>query len=873
MNSYISISDNSVYQHQTQPTYFSYQLDQQYPQPTHIDYNNIQVDQYDPNLTAPQRNIFPAKTPANDKFQWIKLSHQGKVKRVHMPERSFLNLLDSVRRHFKVIDLELISKLNVLPLKQVDSNLIQENQGQVQASLYNEEQMLNLFKVLNMYYIDDEGDDIEIDSDETLEQAVRYFRHIRNQQAILKVNVQVVGIDDQSPQKEVVDNKNGQVLEQIQNQDFNQSEILNLESGIKLRSHLLNDTEEEKKFEDYSNLPVYQNQLDQNQNSIQNSYQQPEFINQQNHQNRKSSEQIEERKSLTKDDGPIDLNVYRITQIDKIDQVNSGNQALESDHQEYQPAYNNGQIEYRFTEGISKMNSDVFQSNQFQSAALSLGIGASTNTLALPQQISLDKQTSNSTAYIQPQQQFQQQQQLYERSAFDDSYSSSNNNSQLFTQPIQDKEVIGLQDLMSGGNSRTNQDMQAILSALNTRSSLMQDDLSNQQMIQDQIEAYKKLQLQQKDDEAYARELMFQEQIRNNQPTQLYGSQIPNQPFQQANLPPTYQQQNIYDPQSQFQGQGMQPAVMNIKPMKMKIICSCRIIQDEKSKRRHDATVKKKSKIMSVFSDDDNKWTDEYKSKMVQFVPITGQSKLPISPVTLVPGKQGSEIQKVVVKWDIVNRSQSHWDESNLILRSQKNNIPNSNLHLTIDPMYVKKGVKPSRIETLEVTLNIPIRLLQQTNLELGFQFESSKRKMIGEKLFVNLDCRQSLVQGQGMYGGQSLQSTVYSIPYKQNDQQASQQKKVVKNSKDSKPTNRPSQQQQNVQPPLPQPMNQMQNNMPTDPNMNRPHPEMSQEQQLNYASQLSDETGHEFELCLTFMQDFQNNYGEAKKALLALKL
>ena len=47
----------------------------------------------------------------------------------------------------------------------------------------------------------------------------------------------------------------------------------------------------------------------------------------------------------------------------------------------------------------------------------------------------------------------------------------------------------------------------------------------------------------------------------------------------------------------------------------------------------------------------------------------------------------------------------------------------------------------------------------------------------------------------------------------------------------------------------------------------------MSVERQIELASRLADETNHEFDLCMAFMQDFNNNYTAAKKALVKLKL
>ena len=61
---------------------------------------------------------------------------------------------------------------------------------------------MNLLKYLNLFYVDDQFDEIEIDSDESLDQAYRYFQHIRNVPAVPKIMIRLVGTeDDQSPEK------------------------------------------------------------------------------------------------------------------------------------------------------------------------------------------------------------------------------------------------------------------------------------------------------------------------------------------------------------------------------------------------------------------------------------------------------------------------------------------------------------------------------------------------------------------------------------------------------------------------------------------------------------------------------------------------
>lgn len=84
---------------------------------------------------------------------------------------------------------------------------------------------------------------------------------------------------------------------------------------------------------------------------------------------------------------------------------------------------------------------------------------------------------------------------------------------------------------------------------------------------------------------------------------------------------------------------------------------------------------------------------------------------------------------KIILCWDVCNKSQSHWESCNLILKLQNNPC---GVQIVIDPMYIEKGVKPSRIETLEITLNIPKSLLDEI-IVLDFKFETSKRELIGD--------------------------------------------------------------------------------------------------------------------------------------------
>lgn len=116
---------------------------------------------------------------------------------------------------------------------------------------------------------------------------------------------------------------------------------------------------------------------------------------------------------------------------------------------------------------------------------------------------------------------------------------------------------------------------------------------------------------------------------------------------------------------------------------------------------------------MSIFSDNEAQWTKDYKISMVKAVD-------PVSQATVAKAKN-PEMQKLIFKWDICNKSQSHWDSCTLLLRHQNNP---GGVELVIDPMYIKKGIKPSRIETLEVTVNMPIGLLSES-IVLGFKFET----------------------------------------------------------------------------------------------------------------------------------------------------
>ena len=77
-----------------------------------------------------------------------------------------------------------------------------------------------------------------------------------------------------------------------------------------------------------------------------------------------------------------------------------------------------------------------------------------------------------------------------------------------------------------------------------------------------------------------------------------------------------------------------------------------------------------------------------------------------------------------------------------MIMRSQNNS---AGLHISVDPMYVKNGVKPSRIETLEVTIGIPLQFLYQQTMTISFQFKTAKNKFVGQQLFSYIDFRSLL--------------------------------------------------------------------------------------------------------------------------------
>ncbi|CDW75479.1 UNKNOWN [Stylonychia lemnae] len=594
-----------------------------------------------------------------EKYSWIKLQINNRIKRVNLKQTDFYNLIQTIRRHFKDVDKHIFDLTHTSALIQ---SLDEESK-----QLY----IMNLMKSINLNYQDDEGDEIEIDNDESLLQALRFAKTCGSGK-VLKIKINLLELQHSRKYSQEILQKD-QISNNVQ-EVYNRSDNIEENKQIAEKHQNLEDREEEVK--NGSN-----------------------FFYQYEEQMRQS--QLLQKRELSKVE-IYDPSIY----VDKQEETYLGKHEESQENQIYVNPYLGQYHQQPYDNyNYSPYKPQDYQNDQNQS------------TGAL-------RQTGLASAFMMP--------------IFNPQNTTLNSqNDQLNNHLVEDKMIIGSEELsLNDGNPEQSDDVNNIIRALNNRSSVNTDELAQQQQILEQIEAYKKLKEQQKQDEEYARQISFQETIRAQQTQTQLQQQQPPQNFQQPFMFDQRQQsygtqvsQNPYNSDMMMQPQQSpimyRPSNQMIKPIK--IVASAKLIRDEKNKR-HDPSVQKVTKLWSAITTSSAKASAQ--DRILMSVPINGS----MSSARKIDQK--NDLSILQVKWDICNKSKMHWDSCNLILKDSQ---CQTGLKLAIDPMYIKEGTKPSRIETLDLILKYPVSLLSH-KMTLIFTIQDQSNKQVGENLIAVID-------------------------------------------------------------------------------------------------------------------------------------